>query len=153
MKQPLQQLTQKTKAHLMTGLGFICIFLGVLGIFLPVLPTTPFILLAAWLFARSSERFHSWIKAHPKFGPILAIWGEGNGISRAIRNRILFYMWCGMAISMLIVGRWWAVMLLSATGICVSTYLFRITRIENQDDTQHQATITDDNKTDRTKTD
>ena len=130
MKQPLRHATRKTKEHLMTGLGFICIVLGVLGIFLPVLPTTPFILLAAWLFARSSERFHSWIKAHPRFGPILAIWGEGDGITKAIRNRILFYMWCGMGLSMLIVGKWWAVILLSISGLCVSTYLCKITRTE-----------------------
>lgn len=127
MKNQLYQTSRKTKEHIMTALGLLCIFLGVLGIFLPILPTTPFILLAAWLFARSSERFHSWIKEHPRFGPILALWGEGQGISPAIRNRILFYMWSGMVISMLIVGKWWAVAILCTSGICVTAYICKMT--------------------------
>ncbi len=127
MKHHILRTSQKTKQHILTGLGFLCVFLGVLGIFLPILPTTPFILLAAWLFARSSEKFHTWLKEHPRFGPILAIWGEGEGITPQIRNRVLFYMWSGMMLSMLVVWKWWAVILLSFTGTCVTAYLCKIT--------------------------
>jgi uncharacterized membrane protein YbaN (DUF454 family) len=56
------------------GLGWVFFGLGVLGVVLPVLPTTPFMLLAAWCFARSSQRFHDWLYHHRLFGPALQRW-------------------------------------------------------------------------------
>ena len=52
--------------------GSISLGLGLLGVFLPLLPTVPFVLLAAFCFARSSERLHDWMLEHPKFGPAIA---------------------------------------------------------------------------------
>ena len=56
--------------------GFILVGLGVLGIFLPLLPTTPLLLLAAACFSRSSERWHRWLLNHRTFGPIIRNWQE-----------------------------------------------------------------------------
>jgi uncharacterized membrane protein YbaN (DUF454 family) len=60
-------------------LGWLLFGLGFVGVFLPVLPTTPLMLLALWCFARSSDRFHEWLYTHQVFGPSLQQYRE-NGV-------------------------------------------------------------------------
>ncbi|MCB1783919.1 MAG: YbaN family protein [Alphaproteobacteria bacterium] len=66
-------------------LGFIFLALGIIGIVLPLLPTTPFLLLSAFCFARSSEKLHAWLLCHPSFGPAIIDWRENGSISK--RNK------------------------------------------------------------------
>ena len=56
--------------------GWLFFFLGLIGVVLPVLPTTPFMLLALWAFSRSSDRFHNWLYHHKFFGPPLQKWNQ-----------------------------------------------------------------------------
>ena len=63
------------------GIGLVAVVMAGLGVALPLLPTTPFVLLAAFAFARSSERWHAWLRDHRVFGPIIENWREHGAIS------------------------------------------------------------------------
>ena len=75
------------KRRLYLALGFVALTLGIIGIPLPVLPTTPFLLLAAWCFSRSSERWHQWLLANETFGPVISNWEKRRCIS--MRTKII----------------------------------------------------------------
>ena len=61
-------------------IGHTSLAVGVVGIFVPLLPTTPFVLLAAVCYSRGSERFHTWLHHHPRFGPMIHSWQEHRAI-------------------------------------------------------------------------
>ena len=73
-------------------LGWLLFALGFVGAFLPVLPTTPIMLLALWCFARSSDRFHDWLYTHRLFGPPLQQWHEYRVIPLTAKLTALFFM-------------------------------------------------------------
>ncbi|MEO1167344.1 MAG: YbaN family protein [Pseudomonadota bacterium] len=62
--------------------GLVALGLGLIGTVLPLVPTTPFLLLAAFGFARSSPRLAAWLDRHPQFGPLIANWREHRAIGR-----------------------------------------------------------------------
>ena len=69
--------------------GIVSLLLGILGIFLPLLPTTPFILLAAFLFARSSTRMHQWLLNNPHFGATISQWETSRSIPVQAKKRAM----------------------------------------------------------------
>lgn len=69
------------------AIGMVAVALGVAGVFLPLLPTTPFLLVAAWAFAQSSPRLEAWLNSHPRLGPPLAAWRERRAIP--VRAKVL----------------------------------------------------------------
>jgi hypothetical protein len=89
----------------------LSLLLGVIGLFLPVMPTVPFLIVAAWAASRSSPRLHRWLVTHPRFGRQLREWNEYGIVPRAAKW-LTTVMMSMSAISMLVVvpGPWlWAV--------------------------------------------
>jgi uncharacterized membrane protein YbaN (DUF454 family) len=66
-------------------LGFVFLAIAILGVFLPLLPTTPFVLVAAGCFAKSSERMHRWLLANETFGPMIRNWEERGCVSCRVK--------------------------------------------------------------------
>lgn len=107
-------------------IGWVSIALGVIGIVLPLLPTTPFILLAAACFAKSSKRFHTWLITHPLFGPIINNFQNGQGIPRNVKIKVVLFIWITLGISIYLLNYPWVRLVIFIMGIGLTTFLWRI---------------------------
>ena len=74
------------------GLGLTFLAIGLVGIAIPMLPTTPFVLLAGVCFARGSHRLHAWLIGHPVFGPPLCQWKKDGAVSRSAKRAAIIDM-------------------------------------------------------------
>ena len=83
-------------------IGVVSLALGALGVFVPLLPTTPFVLLAAIAFANSSERLHRWLLDHNVFGPLIANWRSHGAIGRRTKIVSLVSMLAIIGLSVLL---------------------------------------------------
>lgn len=77
---------------LYVAFALLCLLLGLIGVVVPGMPTTVFILLAAWATARSSPRLHAWLMAHRLFGPMLRDWQQGGHVSRRAKRSATLMM-------------------------------------------------------------
>jgi hypothetical protein len=108
------------------GLGLVAVALGVLGVVLPVLPTTPFMLLAAGCFAKSSPRLHDWLITHRMFGPPLRNWAERGAIAPGAKRGAALAMAGVFAVSLVLRVPLWA---LAVQGLAMGGALtFILTR-------------------------
>lgn len=80
-------------------IGTLALVLGAIGLFLPVLPTTPFVILAAACYLRSSKRMHAWILRSELFGETIENFQAGRGLKRDTKIRALVLMWATISIS------------------------------------------------------
>lgn len=106
--------------------GFIFLALGVMGVVLPLLPTTPFLLLSAFCFARSSEKLHDWLLHHPSFGPAIIDWRENGSISK--RNKAYSMVVILITILMSVIFEVPSAILLIQVAVLSIVSLFILTR-------------------------
>lgn len=111
---------------LLFALGCLSVALGVLGLFLPILPTTPFMLLAAGCFARSSERFYRWITSHHRYGPMIADYLAGKGLPLRVKLLAISLLWLSILFGVFWVAFVWAKLAMLLTAVAVTVYLWRL---------------------------
>lgn len=108
-------------------LGMISLATGIAGVVLPVLPTTPFVLLAAACFARGSQRFYGWLLAHPLFGPIIIEWNTYGSIPWRTKITAIVLMSITLTTSIVLFVRpLWLQLAVALLGLLLATWLYRI---------------------------
>lgn len=118
--------SSRTVRWLLWATGTLALILGIVGAFLPVLPTTPFILLAAACYAKASERFHRKLLAHPTFGPIIHEWEEYGAIPMRTKKIAIGMMTASIAVSIWVVrDNPWLQVTLAAIAVGVGTWMWR----------------------------
>jgi uncharacterized membrane protein YbaN (DUF454 family) len=107
--------------------GIVSLGLGIAGAFLPLLPTTPLVLLAATCFARSYRPFHEWLWAHRLFGPILQEWHEHRRVSPRVKVTAIATMSVTLGASIVFfVEPAWLKAALAAFGVGLAAWIYRL---------------------------
>lgn len=116
----------RTRRLVMLALGWVSLGLGILGMFLPLLPTTCFLLGAAWAFSRSSPALHRWMLSNRLFGGYLRDYKEGRGFPARVKLVSLAVMWGTMALTVVAVPALWLAAVLAVIGGAVTWHLYQL---------------------------
>lgn len=121
------------KRYLLIILGWLFVILGAIGAILPILPTTPFLILALACFAESSPRFHKMLLDNKWFGPPLAQWENSHTIRRKIKHRVMVLIIATFGISILILwGRIGLQLMLVCLCLILLTFVWRLKESETK---------------------
>ncbi len=104
-------------------IGAVALVLAVAGVFLPLLPTTPFLLVCAFAFARSSPRLHDWLINHRQFGPMIANWQLHGAISRRAKRLAVAAMVAALLLSWISGFPTTIILIQLAVMICVAAFI------------------------------
>lgn len=112
--------------------GLCALVLGLIGIVVPLLPTVPFILLAAYSFARSSQRLHNWLMTHPWFAEALRDWDSKRAIRKGLKRKAYIASTISFGISIAIVPLLWVKVMLVCFCTALLLYLRQIPELEDE---------------------
>ena len=90
---------ENLKKKIYIAVGFLALGLGIVGAFLPVMPTVPFLLVALFCFERSSKKYHDMILNNKYFGKVLRDYYEGRGLTTSVKIKAILFLTCGMGFS------------------------------------------------------
>lgn len=120
-------ISNKFFRYLLIIAGTIFLGLGIIGIFLPILPTTPFLLLAAACYARSSKRFYDWLLNNKWFGSYIKNYREGKGVPLKVKVYTISLLWITILFSaFLIINIFWMRVLLILIAVGVTVHILTI---------------------------
>ena len=125
-------MQSKATRYFLIMSGWLSVALGVIGIVLPLLPTTPFILLAGGCFAKSSPRFHQWLLNHNFFGPLIKNYQGKQGIPRHVKIRAIIFIWLTLSISIYFLSITWLRVSIFILGLVLTTLLWRTPELKNE---------------------
>lgn len=118
------------KKYLLLFIGTLSLGLGIIGILLPVLPTTPFLLLSSFCYLRSSKRLYNWLIYHRIFGAYLYNYLTYKAVTRRTKVVALIFLWWGLTVSMLLIDHLHIRLFLAFIGIAVSIHLLMLKTIK-----------------------
>ncbi|MEF1336807.1 YbaN family protein [Vibrio rotiferianus] len=118
--------TIRIKRYFFNIAGGLCMILGIAGIVLPLLPTTPFILLASACFLRGSPIFHRWLHEHKTFGPILENWHKHRAVTRKVKQRGALFIVLSFTVSILVAPFIWVKIALLVMLIVLLSWFMRL---------------------------
>ena len=114
----------RTRKIIFISFGFVTLSLGIVGVFLPILPTTPFLLLSAWAWMKSSERFYTWLINNRILGSYIRNYKEKKGITLRHKIITLIALWVGIGYAAIFVSqKLWLTLLLFAIAVGVTIHL------------------------------
>jgi len=125
MSREIREHPNRLVRYLLLGIGLLSLILGVVGIFVPLLPTTPFLLLSAACFMRSSRRFHTWLVTHPHLGPWIRDYLDGEGIPLKGKVYAIGLMWTSILLSCYLVPVLPARIFLLTSAALVTLYILK----------------------------
>ncbi|MBQ5752320.1 MAG: YbaN family protein [Bacteroidaceae bacterium] len=110
--------------YILAFLGSVALVLGIVGIFLPVLPTTPFLLLAAALYLRSSQRLYEWLMSHKHLGPYIKNFRENKAIPLRVKIVSVTLVWVTLLYCAIFVAKeWWMSLIFITIATCVTMHI------------------------------